>query len=157
MFWELPPLRAWALWSSGVWRVLRVFRCAVFMHDLSFLCQSPWVSRQLVSRQLVSLTFCIYLLHSLYLPIFPSPPPSLPPLHISLPITAWASQRIQVYQTRMMGKKDARMSVMNEILQGEREGRGGTREVCVDRFLGAVACWRRVFLRSAERTEKDPG
>jgi len=117
MFWELPPLRAWGLWSSGVWRVLRVFRCAVFMHDLSFPCQSPWVS-----RQLVSLTFCIYLLHSLYLLIFPSPPPSLPPsLHISLPITAWASQRIQVYQTRMMGKKDARMSVMNEILQGERE------------------------------------
>jgi len=58
----------------------------------------------------------------------PSFPPSLPPSLVSLPITAWASRRIQVYQTRMMKKKDARMSVMSEILQGKEGGRKGGRK-----------------------------
>ena len=35
----------------------------------------------------------------------------------SMPITAWAGRRIQVYQRLMMKKKDARMSVVNEVLQ----------------------------------------
>lgn len=35
----------------------------------------------------------------------------------SLPITAWASARIQRDQTRMMKRKDARMSIVSEVLQ----------------------------------------
>lgn len=49
----------------------------------------------------------------------------------SLPITAWASARIQRDQTRMMKRKDARMSIVNEVLQvravsGFRVETGGT-------------------------------
>lgn len=39
---------------------------------------------------------------------------------ISLPITAYASKRIQRYQTLMMEKKDARMSLISEVLHGIR-------------------------------------
>ena len=73
---------------------------------------------------LMFLTFCAASLPTLF--------PSFRPTFKSLPITAWASRRIQVYQTRMMKKKDVRMSVMSEILQGRGErrerGEGGREE-----------------------------
>lgn len=96
----------------------------ILLHDSTLLNESsPKEHRSVeacgyihfVWSTLMQILVCVYLIFHV---LGPSALAGLAFMIISMPITAWASARIQRDQTRMMKKKDARMSIVSEVLQG---------------------------------------